>query len=133
MNRVRNGVVIIILCIIGAMGYNAHKKNNLSLGPSNDSIRDAVAQNNASGHKKLNMSNQTDDNLKDALAEHPAIPTGLHNGPHGNTEDQTPPPPRGGEHHGNNNFGNPNPGQQLPPQNPPPSDVSPSAPPSQID
>ena len=64
-------------------------------------------------------------NLKDSLAEGPAIPTGLHNnGPHGNTEDETPPPPRGGDHHGVGGQGGPNPGSQLPP----PTDVSPSGP-----
>lgn len=126
MNRIRNAVIIIVLCIIATMAYKARSKNELALNtPAPEEIKDAVAGGPAKRHG-LSMPTSGDENLKDALAEGPAIPTGLHNGPRGNTEDQTPPPPRGGDHSGIGNLGGPNPGSQI--HHPP---VSPSTPPSQ--
>ena len=135
MNRVRNAVIIIILCIIGLSSWKAGHKKPLALAvPPADDMRDAVAggPSHATDHKKplhgptLGLPNMADDNLRDAVAEGPAIPTGLRNRltPHGNTEDETPPPPRGGEHPGIGPLGGPNPGSQLPPPGP----LSPSGP-----
>ena len=52
------------------------------------------------------------------------------NGPHGNTEDGTPPPPRGGGEGGIGSLSGPNPGSQLPPAPPLSTSgpLSPSAP-----
>ncbi len=129
MNRIRNGVIIIILCIVGSASYKATQKG-LGLGaPRPDDIHDALAG-NANHHNKLNLGAPSDDNLKDSLAEGPAIPTGLHNGPHGNTEDETPPPPRGGDHPGIGGLGGPNPGSQFVPPSAPLSPSGPTAPPA---
>lgn len=128
MNRIRNAVIIIVLCIIGSATYKAGHKSDLGLGTRPDDIHDALAGGPSKHHNKLSLNTPSDDNLKDSLAEGPAIPTGLHNGPHGNTEDNTPPPPRGGDHSGFGNLGGQNPGAQLPPPSNPPSDVSPSGP-----
>jgi hypothetical protein len=126
-NKVRNAVVIIVLCLIGAYKmYKPAQTPTLGLPPG-DVIRDAVAGNginhpiNASN--PLHLSNTGDEQLRDSVAGN-AIPGSHQNGPHGNTEDQTPPPPRGGDHNGIGNLGGPNPGSQLPPAPP----ISPSGP-----
>lgn len=130
MNRIRNTVIVIVLCIVASASYKARTKSDLGLVPGAEELHDAVAGNSSKSHKILGLPTIADDNLKDAVAEGPAIPTGLHNGIRGNTEDQTPPPPRGGDHSGIGGLGGPNPGSQIPPKNPPP--LSPSTPPSQL-
>ncbi len=128
MNRIRNAVIIIVLCIIGSASYKGGHKNGLGLGePRPDDIRDSLAGGSSKPQRHtLSLGAPSDDNLKDSLAEGPAIPAGLRsNGaPRGNTEDNTPPPPRGGDHSGIGPLGGQNPGAQLPR----PSDISPSGP-----
>lgn len=130
-NRIRNAVIILILCLIG--GYRAYKgganRKGLALGqPPADLIRDAVA--GGPSHRRaenagLRLSNTNDDELRDSVAGN-AIPAGRRNGPtRGDTEDNSNPPPRGGDHHGVGPLNGPNPGQQLPP----PAPLSPTAPP----
>jgi hypothetical protein len=125
MQKVRNAVIIIVLCVIG--GYKAYKPAapRLHLPPA-DSLHDALAGSPVNASRPLHLSDSGDDQLHDSVAGN-AIP-GIHqNGPHGNTEDQTPPPPRGGDHDGIGPLGGPNPGSQLPPPGP----LSPSEPLSQ--
>ena len=43
MQRVRNAVIIIVLCIIGAMSYKSRKPLNLIM--PTDAIKDSVANN----------------------------------------------------------------------------------------
>jgi hypothetical protein len=125
MQKVRNAVIIIVLCIIG--GYEAHKTVPPRLiAPPADNLHDALAGKPVNASRPaLNLSNNDDDQLHDSVAGN-AIP-GFHTGPHGNTEDGTPPPPRGGGDGGVGTFSGPNPGSQLPP----PGQLSPSAPLSQ--
>jgi hypothetical protein len=118
MTRVRNAVIIIILCIIGA--YTVKKGPQLALLPTNDVVKDAVAG-GPSYHRngpKLTLASGTGDELRDAVAGH-AVGTPNN----GHTLDDVAPPPRGG---GNGGFGpqSNNPGQNF---NPPPT-LSPSGP-----
>lgn len=129
MRNVRNAVIIIVLCLIGA--YKAYKPAapKLMVPPSTDSLRDAVSGNRAAptnaSRPSLRLTNSDDEQLRDSVAGN-AIPGVTRNGvvPRGNTEDMTPPPPRGGDHSGIGSFSGPNPGSQLPP----PAPLSPSAP-----
>ena len=127
MQKVRNAVIIIVLCIIGA--YKLQRSAPLGLNvPPADGLRDALAGNpnpvNASNG--LHLTNSDNDQLRDSVAGN-AIPGGHNgNGPHGNTEDETPPPPRGGDHPGVGSFSSTNPGSEIPPNGPGP--LSPSAP-----
>jgi hypothetical protein len=119
MQKIRNAVIIIVLCIIS--GYQSSRPApHLSLPPA-DSLRDALAGDRAinASRPALHLSNSDDDQLRDSVAGN-AIP-GFH-GPHGNTEDGTPPPPRGGGDGGVGTFSN---GYQPPPG---PKPLSPSAP-----
>src|SRR6185312_4143008 len=96
-NKVRNAVIIIVLCLIGAYKmYKPAQTPTLALPPG-DSIHDAVAGDpiNHPTNASLHLSNTGDDQLHDSVAGN-AIPGTHQNGPHGNTEDQTPPPPPGG-------------------------------------
>ena len=128
--KVRNAVIIIVLCLIGA--YKMYKPAQPSLGlPPSDVLHDAMAGNGIKRGEPINasnplhLSNSGDEQLRDSVAGN-AIPGTHQNGaPHGNTEDQTPPPPRGGDHNGIGNLGGPNPGSQLPPA---PGPLSPSGP-----
>src|SRR5665213_3378973 len=95
--KVRNAVIIIVLCIIGA--YKMYKPAQPSLGlPPADVLHDALAGNGimpTNASNPLHLSNNGDEQLRDSIAGN-AIPGVGHNGaPHGNTEDETPPPPRG--------------------------------------
>lgn len=112
MHRVRNAVVIIILCIIGAMTFKS-KAPQLALNmPSND-LKDSVAGNGARRHSpKLTLASGTGEDLRDSVAGHAVGTPGPNNG---NTLDDVAPPPRGS---GNGGFGtlSTNPGQN---QNPP--------------
>jgi hypothetical protein len=125
LRKIRNAVVIIILCLIGA--YSAYKPAPLSFSiPPSDFIRDAVAGEPARVSRRPNIpeihaTNVSDESLRDSVAGN-AVPE-AHHSPRGTTEDQTPPPPRGGDHSGIGPLGNNNPGSQLPP---PP--LSPSGP-----
>jgi hypothetical protein len=121
MQKIRNAVIIIVLCIIG--GYEAHKPA-LHLNIPSDHLRDALAGSPINASRPgLRLSNNDDDQLHDSVAGN-AIPGFHQNGPHGNTEDETPPPPRGGDHNGPGGLNGPNPGSQLPP----PGALSPSEP-----
>jgi hypothetical protein len=125
MQKVRNAVIIIVLCIIG--GYKAYKPAaRMILPPTDNGLHDALAGSpiNAS-RPALHLSNSDDDQLHDSVAGN-AIP-GFHpnGGQHGNTEDGTPPPPRGGGDGGVGTFSGPNPASQIPPSGP---GLSPSAP-----
>ena len=126
MQKIRNAVIFIVLCIVG--GYKASQPaRHLSLNvPPADALHDALAGDrikpiNASN--PLHLSNSDDDQLRDSVAGN-AIPGFHQSGPHGNTEDGTPPPPRGGGDGGVGTFSGPNPGSQLPP----PGQLSPSEP-----
>jgi len=129
MQKIRNAAIIIVLCVIS--GYKAYKPAapRLNLLPG-DGLHDALAGHRADPiNTGLHLSNSDDDNLHDSVAGN-AIP-GFHNGPRGNTEDGTPPPPRGGGDGGVGSFSGPNPGSQIPPQTLSPSGpASPSTPPS---
>jgi hypothetical protein len=129
MQKVRNAVIIIVLCIIG--GYKAYKPVVRLIMPPSDGLRDGLAGNPTNASRPgLHLSNSDDDQLHDSVAGN-AIPGFHQNGPHGNTEDGTPPPPRGGGDGGIGGFSGPNPGSQLPPSGPAPlSPSGPSAPPS---
>lgn len=122
MSRVRNAVIIIILCIIGA--YTVRKGPQLALNMPNDGIKDAVAGGPVHHRRspKLTLASGTGEDLRDAVAGH-AVGTP---GRHGNTLDDVGGPPRG---NGDGGFGHPsnNPGNNFnPPINPP--EVSPSGP-----
>ena len=113
MRKVRNAVIIIVLCIIG--GYEARKPIARLILPAGDNLHDALAGSRVNASRPgLNLSNNDDDQLHDSVAGN-AIPGFHQNGPHGNTEDGTPPPPRGGGDGGVGTFSGPNPGSQLPP------------------
>src|SRR5438105_1164604 len=103
MSRVRNAVAIIILCIIGMYSYNSRRKAQLLdlPMPAPEVLRDAVAGGPTHTSRRLPPpAPSSDDQLRDSLAANPGAETGRpDNGPHGNTQDQTPPPPRGGDHH----------------------------------
>lgn len=73
MRKVRNAVIIIILCLIGA--YSSYKTGGLGLLPSSDHLRDAVAGNGRSlptnagnGNPNLHMSDTDADSLHDSVA-----------------------------------------------------------------
>lgn len=125
MRNVRNAVIIIILCLIGA--YTAYRPAPLSFSvPPSDFIRDAMAGEPVKLSRPARIpgvqsSNVSDDQLHDSIAGS-AVPE-THEKPRGTSDDQTPPPPRGGDHSGIGPLGNNNPGSQLPP---PP--LSPSGP-----
>lgn len=136
-NKIRNAVIIIVLCLIGAYKmYKPAQTPTLALPPG-DVIHDAVAGSSVGGgspidaSSPLHLSNTGDDQLRDSVAGN-AIPGTHQNGaPHGNTEDQTPPPPRGGDHNGIGGLDSPNPGSQLPPGGGPLSPSGPATPPQQ--
>ena len=120
MSRVRNAVIIIILCIIGA--YSVKKGPQLGLNmPAAEDIKDAVAGNRIRRQgPKLTLASGTSEDLRDAVAGH-AVGT-----PGGsNTLGDVGGPPRGNGYGGfgplstNNNHNNP-------PNNPPV--LSPSGP-----
>ncbi len=118
MHRVRNAVVIIILCIIGAMTFK-NRAPQLALMPAGD-IKDAVAGNPVRrGNPKLTLASGAGEDLRDSVAGH-AVGTP---GPTGNTFGGVGDPPRGS---GNGGFGplstNPNQNQN------PPETISPSEP-----
>ena len=120
MSRVRNGVVIIILCIIGAYSIFKRSGNELAMPTVADELKDTLAANptNASRRGKnrasLKLPPVADEELKDSLAENPALPSGQD----GNTEGQTPPPPRGSGYGGIGTLSSPNPGSELSPSSP---------------
>ena len=119
MHRVRNAVVIIILCIIGAVTFKS-RAPQLSLMPTGD-IKDAVAGNKVRrGSPKLTLAGGTGEDLRDSVAGHAVGTPGNDNG---NTLGGVGDPPRGS---GNGGFGplNANPNQN---QNPP-EVISPSGP-----
>jgi hypothetical protein len=113
MRKVRNGVIVIVLCIIA--GYGGRKHGPLALIPPADGLRDSLAGNPNPTNTGLHLSNNDEDQLHDSVAGS-AIPSFA--GPHGNTEDQTAPPPRGGDHTGIGPLNGPNPGSQLSPFGP---------------
>lgn len=134
-NKVRNAVIIIVLCLIGAYKMYKPAQTPVLAMPPADEVRDAVAGNsigdNNPTNASLHLTNTGDDQLRDSVAGN-AIPGVHQNGaPHGNTEDQTPPPPRGGDHNGIGGLDSPNPGSQLPPGGGPLSPSGPSNPPEQ--
>jgi hypothetical protein len=126
MSKVRNAVVVIVLCIIAAY-VSKKEKATLVMQPPVEQLHDAVAGGPAkiskTGKKRrnLNLAPAAEDNLKDALASNPALPPA----PLGNTEQGTPPPPRGSGNGGIGPLGDPNPGSELPPP-PPVSENGPS-------
>ncbi|MFI5361867.1 MAG: hypothetical protein ACHQ49_07850 [Elusimicrobiota bacterium] len=125
MQKVRNAVIIIILCIIG--GYKASRPAApLHVTAPTDVYHDAIA-----GHPintGLHLSNGDDDGLHDSVAGNaiPGFQPGFqpNNGQHGNTFEGTPPPPRGGGNGGIGTLGSNNPASNLPPTAP----LSPSGP-----
>ena len=118
MYRVRNAVIIIILCIIGA--YSVRKAPQLGLNmPAPEQIKDAVAGGPSRRHgPKLTLANGTGEDMRDAVAGH-AVGTPNN----GNTLDDVAPPPRG---NGQGGFGpqSNNPGTNFNP----PTNLSPSGP-----
>jgi hypothetical protein len=125
-NKVRNAVIIIVLCLIG--GYQVYKpapaaRPSLGLPPA-DALHDALSGNPINASNPLHLSNSGDEQLRDSVAGNAIPGVGRNGPPHGNTEDQTPPPPRGGDHNGIGPLSGPNPGSQLPPPGP----LSPSGP-----
>ncbi len=111
MQRVRNAVIIIILCIIGAVSFKSHKPQLAMSMPSPEQLKDAVAGAPAGRHhgkhRPLTLASGHTDDLRDAVAGH-AVGTPNHH--HGNTLDDVGPPPRGqgqgGYHHLSNNPSN---------------------------
>ncbi|MFI5350579.1 MAG: hypothetical protein ACHQ2Z_13615, partial [Elusimicrobiota bacterium] len=80
MQKVRNAVIIIILCIIG--GYKAYKPVARLILPAADSLRDALSGHPVNASRPgLHLSNSSDDQLHDSVAGN-AIPGFGHNGPH---------------------------------------------------
>lgn len=120
MSRVRNAVIIIILCIIGA--YSVKKGPQLGLNmPAAEDIKDAVAGNKVRKHgPKLTLASGTGEDLRDAVAGH-AVGT-----PKGsNTLGDVDGPPRGNGNGGISPLSNNN-NNNNPPNNPP--TLSPSTP-----
>jgi hypothetical protein len=107
MNKVRNAVIIIILCIIGA--YSVKKSPQLYMKlPKLDAVRDAVA-----GHRaRLSVPDEKPLDIEDMFHESGVQPRGT-----SNTLGDIPPPPRG---QGGGGF------DPLPQQNTP--QLSPSGP-----
>lgn len=125
MHRVRNAVIIIILCIIGS--YTVRKAPQLSLNSPDNEIRDSVAggPSRHRGGPKLTLASGSGDELRDAVAGH-AVGTPNN----GNTLDNVPPPPRG---EGNGGIGPRGgaPGRNFIPQNPVSQDGPEETPPTQ--
>lgn len=124
MQKIRNAVIIIVLCVVG--GYQARKHAPLRLGlPPADGLHDALAANHAldASRPGLHLSNSDDDQLHDSVAAN-AVPGFHQHGAHGDTEDTTPPPPRGGGDGNVGSFNGPSQVSQL--QGPTP--LSPSSP-----
>ena len=118
MKRVRDAVVIIILCIIGAVTFNK-KAPQLSM-PTPDEIKDAVAGNpTRRRNAPLTLASGHTDDLRDSVAGNP-VGTPASNGT--NSLDDIGGPPRGS---GNGGFGPLATNNNIPP-NPPP--LSPSGP-----
>ncbi|UPT75201.1 MAG: hypothetical protein M0D55_05705 [Elusimicrobiota bacterium] len=120
MHRVRNAVIIIILCIIGA--YTVKQAPQLALNMNDSQLNDAVAGGPSRGRRsgpKLTLASGTGDEMRDAVAGH-AVGTPNN----GNTLGDVAPPPRG---MGQGGFGPQanNPSQNF---NPPPENLSPSTP-----
>lgn len=120
MQRVRNAVIIIILCIIGA--YTVRKAPQLALNTPDSDMHDGLAGGPSRGRRngpKLTLASGTGEEMRDAVAGH-AVGTPNN----GNTLDDVAPPPRG---EGRGGFGpqSNNPSQNF---NPPPENLSPSAP-----
>ncbi|MEK7389813.1 MAG: hypothetical protein AAB036_08940 [Elusimicrobiota bacterium] len=120
MKRVRNAVVIIILCIIGAVSVKK-KAPELALNvPAPDQIKDAVAGNRIRPRHPLNVSRGQSDDIRDSIAGNPVgTPQGTPNST--NSLDDIGEPPRGSGNGGFSPLANNN-----PPYNPPP--LSPSGP-----
>lgn len=122
MSKVRNAVIIIILCIIGA--YTMKKGPQLALNmPAAQDIKDAVAGGpvtRRNGPQQLTLASGKGEDLRDAVA---GFAVGTPNT--GNGEGETDAPPRGSGNGGFAPLAN-NPGNN-PPYNPPPS-LSPSGP-----
>lgn len=122
MSRVRNAVIIIILCIIGAYTFQKGPQLGLNM-PAPEDIKDAVAGGPVSRRAngpKLTLASGKGEDLRDAVA---GFAVGTPNT--GNTLGEIDGPPRGS---GNGGFSplanNPN---NNPPYNPPPT-LSPSGP-----
>ncbi len=123
MSRVRNAVIIIILCIIGAYSVKKAPQLGLSL-PGTEDIKDAVAggpsQRRGNGNPQLTLASGKGEDLRDAVAGH-AVGT-----PGGsNTLGDVGGPPRGNGYGGFGPLSTNN--NNNPPNNPPPS-LSPSGP-----
>lgn len=124
MSRVRNAVIIIILCIIGAYSVKKGPQLGLSL-PLAEDIKDAVAGNpiRRRANAPLTLASGKGEDFRDAVAGHAVgTPGGT------NTLGDVDGPPRGNGYGGfgplsNNNNNNNN----NPPNNPPPS-LSPAGP-----
>lgn len=89
MSKVRNAIAIIVLCIIGGYTYRKYLSNGSANNGQQDQLKDALAESPAvapSHHHKLKL-NGNDDQINDSLAESPAIPNGqslLGGGPNSN-------------------------------------------------
>lgn len=129
MRRVRNAVVILILCIIG--GYSLMKKTGPTLSmPAGDELRDSMRGNPTRASRPgLNFGQTNDGELRDAVANN-AAETGGNGSPFGSSEGGVGAPPRGSGNGGFGPAGN-NVGNEFPPNTPPPGNVSPSGPPSE--
>ncbi|MDD5302939.1 MAG: hypothetical protein PHS14_07480 [Elusimicrobia bacterium] len=122
MSRVRNAVIIIILCIIGAYSFKKGPQLGLNM-PAPEDIKDAVAGNPVRRHgPQLTLASGNGEDLRDAVAGH-AVGTPNRGT---NTLGDVDGPPRGS---GNGGFGplSNNNNNNNPPVNPPPS-LSPSGP-----
>jgi|GEM_PF-2174153 len=116
MRKVRNAVIIIILCLIG--GYSSYKPHGLGLASAPERLRDAVAGNgigrfpptNASNpNPNLHMSDDDADSLHDSVAGN-AVP-----GFGGNLGGNVPGAPRGATDGGFGSFSQQNPVSQTAP------------------
>lgn len=120
MSRVRNAVIIIILCIIGAYSVKKGPQLGLSL-PAAEDIKDAVAGNPVRRRgPQLTLASGKGEEFRDAVAGH-AVGTP---NPGTNTLGDVDGPPRGNGYGG---FGPLSTNNNNPPSNPPPS-LSPSGP-----
>ena len=125
MQKVRNAVIIIVLCIVGA--YKTYKPIAPRLGlPPADFIHDAVSGDRVNASRpSLNLPSGDDDQFRDSVAGN-AIPGFHQNAPQGDVPNVAPPAPRGGGNGGFGPFSGPNPVSQIPPAGPSP--LSPSGP-----
>jgi len=115
MQRIRNAVIIIVLCLIG-VGIKTNKPaSNLGLNmPNAAELKDAVAGHRAS-RPGLNLRDGSDDTLRDAVAGHAAgTPAGLGT----NTLADVSPPPRGSGNGGFSSLSNNPRGVAPPPLSP---------------